>query len=628
MKNKTQLLLLFLALFFIIPTAFSDLAASRSALLSLRATVGGRTLLWNPAEQNPCLWLGVQCLNDAVVGLHLPGFSLNGSISTGIFQNLTSLRILSLRYNELKGEIPSDISACSELRILNLEGNFFNGEIPDSLSSLKKLVRLNLADNNLDGQIPGSFSKLKRLRTLYLENNMLSGFLPELKLELVFFNVSNNQLNGSIPVSLSSMPVTAFVGNRLCGKPLQICPGIAASTGVLNGEFRRKRKGLSAGAIAGIVIASVVAFAIVLMIMVIVCGKKRSTKTDAIDISSISKQLGIEITEEKPAYTPVTPNGKVEEVDVGGEMNKLVFFGSGVGGKVFDLEELFRASAEVLGKGTFGTTYKAVFEFGPVVVVKRLRDATCSEREFKEKIEVVGAMDHENLLPIRAYYYSLDEKLLVCDYMPMGSLSAFLHGNKGAGRTPLNFEMRSRIALGVAHGISYLHSQGPNVSHGNIKSSNVLLTKSYEARVSDFCLAQVVGPSSSPNRANGYRAPEVIDPQRVSQKADVYGFGVLLLELLTGKAPAHTFLNEEGVDLPRWVQSFVNDERTADVFDLDLPKSDQTQERMVRLLELAMECSAQYPDSRPSMPQVTKRIEELFRCSSLKEESDQNPFAR
>ena len=187
--------------------------------------------------------------------------------------------------------------------------------------------------------------------------------------------------------------------------------------------------------------------------------------------------------------------------------------------------------------------------------------------------------------------------------------------------------MRSRIALGVARGISYLHSQGPEVSHGNIKSSNILLSNSYEAQVSDFGLAHIVGPFSSPNRANGYRAPEVIDPQRVSQKADVYSFGVLLLELLTSKAPAHTFLNEEGVDLPRWVQSFVNDERTSDVFDLELPKSRQTQEKMVRLLELAMECSAQYPDSRPSMPQVTKQIEELFRCSSLKEESGQNPFA-
>jgi len=196
----------------------------------------------------------------------------------------------------------------------------------------------------------------------------------------------------------------------------------------LNGEFRRQKKGLSAGAIAGIVIASVVAFAIILMIIVLACGTKRSKKTDSIDISSISKQLGIEIPGEKPAYTPVMPNGKVEDLDVGGEMKKLMFFGSGVGGKVFDLEDLFRASAEVLGKGTFGTSYKAVLEFGPVVVVKRLRDATCSETEFNQKIEVIGAMAHENLLPIRAYYYSLDEKLLVCDYMPMGSLSAFLHG--------------------------------------------------------------------------------------------------------------------------------------------------------------------------------------------------------
>ena len=91
-------------------------------------------------------------------------------------------------------------------------------------------------------------------------------------------------------------------------------------------------------------------------------------------------------------------------------------------------QDLLRASAEVLGKGTFGTTYKAVMEDGPVVAVKRLKDVTVSEKEFKEKIDGVGMMDHENLVPLRAYYYSRDEKLLVHDYMPMGSLSAILHG--------------------------------------------------------------------------------------------------------------------------------------------------------------------------------------------------------
>ena len=197
-------------------------------------------------------------------------------------------------------------------------------------------------------------------------------------------------------------------------------------------------------------------------------------------------------------------------------------------------------------------------------------------------------------------------------------------GNKGAGRTPLNWEIRSGISLGTARGIEYLHSRGSNVSHGNIKSSNILLTKNYDARVSDFGLAHLVGPSSTPNRVAGYRAPEVTDPRKVSQKADVYSFGVLLLELLTGKAPTHSILNEEGVDLPRWVQSIVREEWTSEVFDLELLRYQNVEEEMVQLLQLAIDCTAQYPDKRPAMSEVTKRIEELSR-SSLREYPDPDP---
>lgn len=521
-----------------------------------------------------------------------------------------------------------------------MQGNRFSGEIPDSLSSLNKLVRLSLANNNLTGKIPESLSKLKRLKTLYLEDNQLTGFLPELKLQLDLFNVSNNRLSGSIPVSLSLMPETAFWGNKLCGKPLQICPGIAAGTGVLTGGQKKKKKGLSGGAIAGIVIGAVVAFAVILMIIVFVCGNKRSRQTNAVDSSSISKQSGVEIPGVKPIGVTENPglgsvysasaaaaavmasnrNSKAEETNGVGASKQLVFFGNGIGGKTFDLEDLLRASAEVLGKGTFGTTYKAVLEIGTVVAVKRLKDVTISESEFKEKMETVGAMEHENLVPLRAYYYSREEKLLVYDYMPMGSLSAFLHGNKGAGRTPLNWEMRSAIALGVARGITYLHSQGPDISHGNIKSSNILLSKSHEAHVSDFGLVHLVGPSSALSRASGYRAPEVTDPQRVSQKADVYSFGVLLLELLTGKAPSDTLLNDEGVDLPRWVQSIVKEDWSSEVFDLELLRDQHAEEEMVQLLQLAVDCVAQHPDSRPSMHEVTYRIRQL--CGSTSSLND------
>jgi len=280
--------------------------------------------------------------------------------------------------------------------------------------------------------------------------------------------------------------------------------------------------------------------------------------------------------------------------------------------RVYDLEDLLRASAEVLGKGTFGTTYKAVLETGPVVAVKRLKDANLPEREFRDKVGELGSMQSAHLVPIEAYYYSKDEKLIVYEYVSMGSLSSLLHGNKGLGHMPLGFEARASIALSAARGIEYIHSTGPRASHGNIKSSNVLLSGSDRARISDQGLAQLVTTPTLPNRGSGYRAPEVTDVRKISQKADVYSFGVLLMELLTGKAPENTVVNDEGVDLPRWVQSVVRDEWKAEVFDLELVKQQYAEQEMVQLLQLAIDCTEQHPDRRPTMAEVARRIGEIF----------------
>ncbi|XP_038894389.1 probable inactive receptor kinase At1g48480 [Benincasa hispida] len=625
----------------LLPTVKPDLASDRTALLALRSAVGGRTLmLWNVTDQNTCSWPGIQCEDNRVTVLRLPGAALFGPLPNGIFGNLTHLRTLSLRLNALSGQLPSDLSACINLRNLYLQGNEFSGLVPDFLFQLHDLVRLNLASNNFSGEISSGFNNLTRLKTLFLEKNHLSGSIPDLKIPLDQFNVSNNQLNGSVPKELQSFSSSSFLGNSLCGHPLEACSGdLVVPTGEVgsNGGSGHKKK-LSGGAIAGIVIGSVLGFVLILVILMLLCRKKSAKKTSSVDVATL-KHPEVEVQGGKSAEeienggynngytvpatvaaasaaTVVAGTGKGEVNANGTGTKKLVFFGNAA--RVFDLEDLLRASAEVLGKGTFGTAYKAVLEVGSVVAVKRLKDVTITEREFREKIEAVGSMDHENLVPLRAYYFSRDEKLLVYDYMAMGSLSALLHGNKGAGRTPLNWEIRSGIALGAARGIEYLHSQGPNVSHGNIKSSNILLTKSYDARVSDFGLAHLVGPPSSPNRVAGYRAPEVTDPRKVPHKADVYSFGVLLLELLTGKAPTHSLLNEEGVDLPRWVQSVVREEWTSEVFDLELLRYQNVEEEMVQLLQLAVDCAAQYPDKRPTMSEVTKRIEEL-RQSSLHE---------
>ncbi|KAB1212211.1 hypothetical protein CJ030_MR5G024979 [Morella rubra] len=636
MQPQTLTILLFTFLF-VLPLARPDLGSDRSALLALRSAVGGRTLFWNATEASPCSWVGVNCEGNRVTVLRLPAMALSGQLPTGVFGNLTRVRTISLRFNALTGQLPTDLASCVNLRNLYLQGNFFSGEIPNFLFTLRDLVRLNLASNKFSGGISLGFNNLTRLRTLFLENNQLTGtFPPQFDVpKLEQFNVSNNLLNGSVPVKLQSFTKDSFLGNSLCGRPFESCFGNVT----IPEENGNGGKNLSGGAIAGIVIGSVLAFLLILVILIVLCRKKNSNKkTSAVDIATV-KHPEVEIPGEKTgeienggygngysvaaaAAAAMAGNGKVEANGAGGVAKKLVFFGNAA--RVFDLEDLLRASAEVLGKGTFGTAYKAVLEMGTVVAVKRLKDVTISEREFKEKIEAVGAMDHENLVPLRAYYYSRDEKLLVHDYMTMGSLSALLHGNKGAGRTPLNWEIRSAIALGAARGVEYLHSQGPNVSHGNIKSSNILLTKSYDARVSDFGLAHLVGPSSTPNRVAGYRAPEVTDPRKVSQKADVYSFGVLLLELLTGKAPTHALLNEEGVDLPRWVQSIVREEWTSEVFDLELLRYQNVEEEMVQLLQLAVDCAAPYPDKRPSMAEVVMRIEELRR-SSLREDHDPQP---
>ncbi|CAN6478164.1 unnamed protein product [Victoria cruziana] len=638
-------LLLFLILSGFIQLAKPDLAGDKAALLTFRSAVG-RFLPWNQSDSSPCAWQGVECDGGRVTALHLPGVGLIGVIPVGVFGGLTAVRTISLRFNALSGPLPSDFGQLADLRNLYLQQNRFSGPIPPGLFGLQKLVRINLASNNFSGEISPAFNNLTRLATLILDTNDFSGSIPDLNLTNLAvgqFNISFNRLNGTIPTSLSRLGAESFAGNlALCGNPLPPCPGVAINpfpnsttgSGVGGNGNARQGKGhrkLSGAAIAGIVIACAVAVVVLVYICLMCVGKKQSNrgKTGAIDMAAVKppppdpvgldKSLDVEEGNVGGgvAAAPKEEFGAGEKAEVAAAAaaaaagKKLVFFPGSKRG--FDLEDLLRASAEVLGKGTFGTAYKAVLEGGSVVAVKRLKDVSMNQREFAEQIEKIGTMVHRNLVPLRAYYYSKEEKLLVYDYMPMGSLSALLHGSRGTGRTPLNWETRSQIALGAAKGIEYLHSQGPNVSHGNIKSSNVLLTKEYDGCVSDFGLATLVSSAPSTNRVIGYRAPEVTDPTRISQRADVYSFGVLLLELLTGKPPAHALLNEEGVDLPRWVQSVVREEWTAEVFDLELLRYQNVEEDMVQLLQLAMDCAANYPDQRPTMKEVVGRIEELRR---------------
>ncbi|XP_073005110.1 probable inactive receptor kinase At1g48480 [Typha latifolia] len=616
--DSSFLPLLFLFLSSILAGA-QDITSDRAALLAFREAVGSsRMPRWN-ISASPCSWTGVKCSGGRVTEFRVPGNSLSGEIPSGTIGNLTALRVISLRFNYLTGTLPLDLASCTELRGVHLEKNRLSGEIPRVIFELKQLVRLNLAGNLLSGGIPTELGSLGQLRTLYLEYNQLNGSIPDINFpsSLASFNVSFNPLNGSIPAGLRRFPNSSFLGTSLCGEPLSLCPHeISPAPPPTNSPTTSKSK-ISAGGIAGIVIGSVIVFLILLAFIFPIFHRRRERR-DKAQYSKAVPQMGSPSNDVVPPPLPqqrvsaaMRPAPPVVTTTMGTSSSgkKLVFFGSEP--RVYDLEALLRASAEVLGKGTFGTAYKAMLEMGVAVVVKRLKDVNIPEKEFKERAAAIGAVNHPNVVPLQAYYYSRDEKLLVYDLVDKGSLSSLLHGNRGVGRTPLDWNTRYNIALAAARGLEHIHSVGPDFSHGNIKSSNILLAQSYVARVSDHGLAYLAGPASQPQRTYGYRAPEVVDVRKVSQKADVYSFGVLLLEILTGKAPQHSVVNDDAVDLPRWAESVVSEGRTPEVFDAGLESLQNYLQEMSRLLQIAMECTTSFPDSRPSMDKIVVRIEQI-----------------
>lgn len=181
----------------------------------------------------------------------------------------------------------------------------------------------------------------------------------------------------------------------------------------------------------------------------------------------------------------------------------------------------------------------------------------------------------------------------------------------GSRGSPLDWDNRLRIAVAAGRGLAHLHSAAKLV-HGNVKASNVLLLPDpFVAAVSDFGLSPLLGSSAPPSRFAGYRAPEVVETRKPTFKSDVYSFGVILLELLTGKAPSNAPAGEEATDLPRWVQSMVREEWTGEVFDAELVRYGNTEEEMVRVLQIALACVATVPDARPAMEEVVRMLQDV-----------------
>ncbi|RAL53442.1 hypothetical protein DM860_007114 [Cuscuta australis] len=489
---------------------------------------------------------------------------------------MKDLSVLYLQHNNFSGPLPFDFSVWKNLTVLNLSNNGFNGSIPDSISALSHLTSLNLANNSISGEIPDAR-------------------LPALQL----LDLSYNDLTGHVPMSLRRFPKSAFYGNGVSfvDLPVPVPPfqPHRPDIGTKNAGRRLSEKALIGSGVA-ISAMAILGFGLV---MVACCLRRRGERE--------GNFMGKYEKGRRPERG--TSGGGGEDAN-----NNLVFFEGCKYG--YDLEDLFRASAEVLGKGTFGMAYKATLEDATTLVVKRLKEVGVGMKEFQQQMEVVGRIKHENVVELKAYYYSKDEKLIVSDYFPLGSLAALLHGNMGEEdmMIPLDWETRVKIAIGAARGIARIHEEnGGKLAHGNVKSSNVFLNSKLYGCVSDTGLA-AIAPSLPPPlaRAAGHRAPEVGDTRRASQPSDVFSFGVLLLELLTGKPPVHYAAGgDDAVHLVRWVHSVVREQWTGEVFDVELLRLPNIEEEMVEMLQVALACVVRVPDQRPKMAEVVKMVESV-----------------
>ncbi|KAF3791275.1 putative kinase-like protein [Nymphaea thermarum] len=508
--------------------------------------------------------------------------SLSGGIPLEL-GNSPALSDVDLHGNALSGPLPPSIwNLCDRLGSLHLEGNRLSGELPRPALpnvSCPSLVSLKLGSNRFDGEFPDFIAGFTSLKELDLGNNLFSGPVPETLLRmqsLTSLNLSHNNFSGTLPRGLRSrFGEEAFAGNPISSNA---------------------KPGLSPGAIAGVVIASMAGLVILSSVSIGLLQKRKKKKGD--------------VSEEEA------------DEEWGGGEGKLVLF---QGGEHLNSEEILNATGQVIAKTSYGTVYKAKLGDGGVISLRLLREGSCREREWcLPLVREMGRVRHDNLVPLRAFYEGeRGEKLLVFDYLPNKTLHDLLHAilaiaETRAGKPMLNWVRRHKIALGIARGLAYLHTglETPLI-HGNLKSKNILVDEFYVTRLTEFGLDKLMVPAVTEEmltaiKSEGYKAPELQKMSKCNTRTDIYSFGILLLEILLGKKPGKDARTGDFIDLPAIVKIAVLEENTMEVFDVEVLRGIRSpmEDGLVQALKLAMGCCAPVPSVRPDIGEVVKQLEE------------------
>ncbi|WZZ08696.1 hypothetical protein YC2023_094617 [Brassica napus] len=615
-----------LLLLFLLSTPIHGLSDSEAIIRFKKSLVVGQPnalASWDD-KTPPCTWAGVLCNRGSVWGLQMENLELSGSIDIDALAGLTSLRTLSFMNNKFGGPLP-EFKKLSALKSLYLSNNQFEGEIPmNAFEGMGWLKKIYLAQNKFTGEIPISMATLPKLLELRVDGNQFTGKIPEFEHKLHMLNLSNNAFIGHIPESLSMMDPKVFQGNKgLCGKPLET----ACDTPINELPPQLEAPPKPSSSRTPLVIMAVVTVLMVVIIIgvIILVNRKNKNKQPPLGLetkpSSLQKKTGIREADQsrrdrqQSSHGNGSRRGKKMDTSGGGvENTKLSFLREDR--ERFELQDLLKASAEILGSGCFGASYKAVLSSGVSMVVKRFKQMNNEGREeFQEHMNRLGRLRHNNLLPIVAYYYRKEEKLLVCDFAERGSLAVNLHGNQSLGTPSLDWPTRLKVVKGVARGLLYLHQDLPGLMapHGHLKSSNVLLTKNFEPLLTDYGLIPMIDQMKAQEHMVAYKSPEYLQHRRVTKKTDVWGLGILILEILTGKFPANNLQNgnKNEEDLVSWVNLGFQGVWAPSLFDKEMGKTSHCEGQIVSLLKIGLSCCEPDVEKRLEIGAAVEKIEEL-----------------
>ncbi|KAG4192364.1 hypothetical protein ERO13_A07G152500v2 [Gossypium hirsutum] len=559
---------------------------------------------------------------------------LSGLVPAGL-GGLTQLQVLQLWNNSFSGPLPVDLGKSSPLQWLDISSNSFSGEIPAtlcdggnltklilfnnafsgpvpvSLWNCPSLVRVRMHNNHLSGTIPVGLGKLGSLERLELANNSLTGEIPDdiasstslsfidvssgipdnfgTSPALEMLNISYNKLEGPVPANgvLRTINPNDLVGNPgLCGGVLPPCNRYSPMS---SRQRSLRAKHIVAGWLIGI--SSILAAGILFI------GGRLLYKNWYLNSSYFERRFG-------------AGNGEWPWRLMA--FQRLDFTAS-------DILACIKES-NVVGMGATGVVYKAEMpQVNTTVAIKKLWKSgtdieTGNSDDFIGEVNLLGKLRHRNIVRLLGFLHNDTSMMIVYEFMQNGSLGEALHG-KQAGRLLVDWISRYNVALGIAQGLAYLHHDcHPPVIHRDIKSNNILLDANLEARIADFGLARMMVRKnetvSMVAGSYGYIAPEYGYTLKVDEKIDIYSFGVVLLELLTGKKPLDPEFGES-VDIVEWIRRKFRDNKSLEeALDPNLGNCRHIQEETLLVARIALLCTAKLPKDRPSMRDVITMLVE------------------